>query len=99
MTQRHTISELIKPKGFRVKDIRDYSSVDGVLRYFWMGHYDTMCLQIRKYGDFMFFRDLGIYLENLLTQALLKDYIYNFIVNEYTYRLDILVLMRKDRIK
>ena len=99
MKSHHTISELLKPKGFRVKDIKDYSSVHEIIGFYFLGYYDTMCLRIKKYGDFLFFKDLCIYLNDEIRNENHRKFIYSEIVDIYVSRLEILVLMRKDMIK
>ena len=98
MKSHHTISELLK-HGFRVRDIQDYSSVAEIIQFYRIGYYDTMCLRIKKYGDFLFFRDLCIYLNDEIRNENYRKFIYSEIVDIYISRLDVLVLMRKDRIK
>jgi hypothetical protein len=43
---------------------------------------------IRKYGDFIFFRDLVIYLDDIYSCGTLKKFYYEDIVNEYIDRLE-----------
>lgn len=99
MKSHHTISELLKPKGLRVKDIVDYSSVHEIIRFYFIDYYDTMCLRIKKYGDFLFFKDLCIYLNDEIRNENYRMFIFSEIVDIYISRLDILVLMRKDMVK
>jgi len=99
--KQYRISDLISspPKGFRTKDISDYASIDNICKLWYKEYYEEMCLQIKKYGDFVCFKDLVIYLSGLNVSDLLKHYIYTDIYEEYLSRLDILVLMRKDKIR
>ena len=99
MKSHHTISEILKPKGFRVKDIVDYSSLHEIVQFYFKDYYDTMCLRIKKYGDFLFFKDLCIYLNDEIRNEKHRNFIYWDIVNLYIHDLDILVLMKKDRVK
>ena len=99
MKSHHTISELLKPRGFRVRDIVDYSTVVEILHFYRISYYDTMNLKIKKYGDFLFFKNLCIYLNDEIRNEKYRNFIYWDIANLYIHDLDILVLMRKDRVK
>jgi hypothetical protein len=99
MKSHHTISELLKPQGLRVRDIHDYSAVHEILQLYRIDYYDTMNLRIRKYGDFLFFKDLCIYLDDEISNENYRNFIYKDIVNLYVSDLDILVLMKKDKIR
>jgi len=99
MKSHHTISEILKPKGFRVKDIVDYSSLHEIVQFYFKDYYDTMCLRIKKYGDFLFFKDLCIYLDDNIRNEKHRKFIFHDIVDIYVSNLDVMVLMRKDRVR
>jgi len=87
--KQYKISDLISsPAKGQVKNISDYAFLTKILKLYRNQHFDYMSRCIRKYGDFIFFRDLVVYLEDIYSSGTLKKFYYEDIVNEYIGRLE-----------
>lgn len=86
MKQTKSIAEVLNKEQDRPK-IKDYAKIQDVYKTYWDMHYLKMTMDIRRYGSFVFFRDLAIYLHNNYKNPHFKKFVYDDIGNIYLSQL------------
>jgi len=109
MLRNYKLSEVINNSGagLRVKDIYDYSMVDAIFKAYYNNRHEWMAKEIYFYGnpvikkqrDFCFFKDLAIYLQDIIKNDLLRKFYYSDVVEEYYKRYDYLLFNTIRKIK
>ena len=82
----YKISELLKYRP-TAKDIKDYSKVTEIFCLYMNEKLDTMTREIAEYGRFEFFLDLSRFLMINMSKESWQKFLYEDILNEYTYRI------------
>lgn len=76
MSRTRSIAEVINEKKPAIR-IKDYAKVHFICEEYWNMNYLSMGTNIRRYGSFIFFRDLIPYLNENIKNPLFKKFIYD----------------------
>jgi hypothetical protein len=83
MTRTGRIGELRVKQG--LKHIKDYEAMERIFRLYGTWHFDTMAVEIERYGG-TFLVDLLVYLDSRLKNKDIKSFIFHDIGEQYHAR-------------